>query len=280
MRFFPSKKQWNGWSLPSKLTAVGFYLTLLPMVMGGMSYVAVKVERYLSSQIGIVDVVMVGDDFKGVFSSFHSDRNIDVSYPYVSTILSSGFIDKINREIESNVLDAIQSNLLEYRVRYEVGILTKNLISLKVYQYYYYDGAMNGNESEFSLNFDPIAERFFDFFDVFDARRDALNELKKKISREVSTICEYGVFDDNFEKASYVPRFFIKENDVEFVFSEYEVTPGVCGSFVVKLPYKDIVNYLKVDGPLGHLAPASGNWEAGGHFVNSVMEELEKLKSN
>lgn len=270
MRFFPNKKTME-W--------VGFYLTLLPMVVGGVSYVAIRVERYLSSQIGIVDVVKGQDDFKGVFSSFHPSRSINISYPYVSATLSSDFIDKVNREIEGDVLDAVQSDLLEYRVRYEVGVLTKNLISLKIYQYYYYDGAMNGNESEFSLNFDPAKERFFDFFDVFDARRDALNELKKKIAKELNAICEYGAFEDRFQKASYVPRFFIKENDIEFVFSEYEVTPGVCGSFVVKIPYKNIVNYLKVDGPLGRFAPASGDWEAGGHFVNNVMEELEKLES-
>jgi hypothetical protein len=279
VRFFPSKKQWLGWSLPSKLTAIGFYLTLLPMVVGGMSYVAVQVERYLSSQIGIVDVVMGVDDFKDVFSNVHPERNINISYPYVRATLSSGFIDKVNREIKSNILDAIENNLLEYRVRYETGVFSKNLISLKIYQYYYYDGAMNGNESEFSLNFDPVSERVFDFFDVFDARRDALNELKKKIAKEISAICEYGLFEGRFQKASYVPRFFIRDDDIEFVFSEYEVTPGVCGSFVVKLPYKNIVNYLKVDGPLGRLAPASGDWEAGGHFVNSVMEELEKLES-
>lgn len=279
MRFFPSKKQWVGWSLPSKLTAVGFYLTLLPMVVGGVSYVAVQVERYLSSQIGIVDVVMGVDDFKDVFSNVHPERSINISYPYVNATLSSDFIDKVNREIESNILNAIQDNLLEYQVRYETGILTKNLISLKIYQYYYYDGAMNGNESEFSLNFDPATERVFDFFDVFDARRDALNELKKKIVKEISAICTYGVFEDRFQKASYVPRFFIKDDDIEFVFSEYEVTPGVCGSFVVKLPYKNVINYLKVDGPLGRLAPASGDWEAGGHFVNGIMEKLEKFES-
>ncbi|MGU9806632.1 UNVERIFIED_CONTAM: DUF3298 domain-containing protein [Pseudomonas sp. CM11] len=279
MRLFPSKRQWGGWSLPSKYTAIGLYVTLLPMIVAGVSYVAVQAEKFLSSQIEIVEVIKKEDDFKDVFSNYNPGRSIEISYPYVDAALSSDYIDKINREVEGNILGAIQNNLLQYQVRYEVGVISKNLISFKVYQYYYYEGAINGNESEFSLNFDPVTERFFDFFDVFDARRDALNEIKKKIAREVNSVCEAGVFEDKFQKSSYVPRFFIREDDIEFVFSEYEVAPGVCGSFVVKLPYKSLVNYLKVDGPLGRLAPASGNWEAGEHFVNGIMEVLEKNKS-
>lgn len=278
MRLFPSKKQWRGWSLPSRYTAIGLYVTMLPLALTGVSYVALQVRDYLSSQIEIVEIVKKEDDFKHVFFDYHPDRSIDVSYPYVDAALSSDYIDKINREIEGNVVGAIRNNLLQYQVRYEKGVISKNLISLKIYQYYYYEGAVNGNESEFSLNFDPVSERLFDFFDVFDARRDALKEIKLRIARELNVICEYGVFEDRFHKASYVPRFFIQEENIEFVFSEYEVTPGVCGSFVVKLPYKNIVNYLRVDGPLGRLTPASGDWEAGGHFVNGIMEALERHK--
>lgn len=279
MRLFPSKRQWNGWNLLSKYTAIGFFVTLLPMAIAGVSYVAVQVERFLSSQIEIVEIIKKERDFKDVFSNYNPGRSIEISYPYVDAALSSDFLDKINREVEGSILGAIENNLLQYQVSYETGVVSKNLISFKIYQYYYYEGAVNGNESEFSLNFDPLTERFFDFFDVFDARRDALNEFKKKIAREVSSVCVGGIFEEKFQNSSYVPRFFIREDDIEFVFSEYEITPGVCGSFVVKLPYKSIVNYLKVDGPLGHLAPASGNWEAGEHFVNGIMEAIEKNKS-
>lgn len=279
MLFFERVKKIIGWDSSNKITVVSFYLTLVPMVFSVFVYASVKIEGYLSSKISVDEVVKGEKDFDGVFSSLKLDRKIQISYPYVNALLSSDFIDGVNKEIEGNVLGAIQDNLVDYDVSYKVGVLSKRLISLSVHQYYYYEGGANGNGSEFALNFDPSKGRFFDFFDVFDARRDALVEVKKKILKKINVVCEYGVFDGKFDKASYIPRFFITKRGMEFVFSEYEVTPGVCGSFSVELLYKDISKYLKSDGPLGVLAPASGTWEAGDHFVNSIMESMDDLGS-
>lgn len=274
--FLPSAKQWRGWSLPSKYTVVGFYFALLPFLIAGGGYVVGKVESYLAKKIS-VDAVKL--DIKGVAGLqegflLPAGSEINVSYPAVNYIIPNDFLEGINKEVESSILEYLSSGLLEYNVDYEVGVVTSEVISFKVYQYYYYKGAANGNASEFAYNFDPLRKLNFDFFDVFDARRNALNGLKKIIAKKIKAVCESGVFYEFFNESSFIPRFFIKNEGVDFVFSEYEVTPGYCGSFAISVGYDELSSYLKRDGPLGRMAPASGQWEAGTHFMNAIKSAM------
>ena len=82
------------------------------------------------------------------------------------------------------------------------------------------------------------------------------------------------MFEYKFDRASFIPRFYLTSKSVVFVFSEYEVTPGACGSKEVQIRYTDINRFLRSDGPLGLLVPASGDWQASDHFVRGVMEML------
>ena len=156
-----------------------------------------------------------------------------------------------------------------YNSDYEIGIVSSHLLSIKMTQYTFYYPALNGNNSVWAINIDPLHHRDFDFFDVFDAKRNALEEIKEIIKNK----SECGFFD-NFNKASFIPRFFIKNNSIEFIFSEYEVTPGMCGNVIIKIEYDELINYFRYDGPLGVLISASRSWNADYHWYKAISKTM------
>lgn len=62
MRLWPTRNQWNGWSLPSKLTALGALLALISLLLY-LTEKAIDVTRYLDGeedQTSIVEVPELG----------------------------------------------------------------------------------------------------------------------------------------------------------------------------------------------------------------------------
>ncbi|MEH2922417.1 DUF3298 domain-containing protein [Samsonia erythrinae] len=280
MQLLPNKAQWKKWSLPSKMTAVGLYLTVIPLAFSAMSYVLVSLGHWLDKRVDVTSVTRsLADIEKESGITFnHDEANIQVNYPQLTYLLPNKFLAGINQEIENNVMSYINEYLLEYHVDHEIGLLSENMVSLRINQYYYYKGALNGDNSQFAINLQPGDDRIIDFFDIFDARRDALNEIKALITDKIGEVCEYGIFADKLEKPGFIPRFFMTPDTINFIFSEYEITPGVCGGVTVKISYDELIDYIRNDGPLGQLKPQAGAWTAGEHFINSMMINMGKFK--
>ncbi|EPQ9972214.1 MULTISPECIES: RsiV family protein [Vibrio] len=276
----PTKNQWEKWTLPSKMTAVGFYLAVLSIITSIISFVSITGYEALSEQYDIYEVQpspkMMNDQMSGNYYERQSD--ISISYPQISSYLDNDFFEILNSEIEASALGYLAENLYEYSFSYSVGITGKHLLSVKMNQYYYYYSAANGNSSTFAINIDPLGSRVIDFYDVFDARRDSLNGIKSLLRSKLDKQC--AIFEEKYQQSSYVPRFFINEEGVEFLFSEYEVTPGVCGSFGINISFEKLVSYIKVDGPLGVLVPATGKWQAEEHFLDSITLQIQKHNSD
>lgn len=262
------------------MTAVGFYLAVISIIIPIISFVSITGYEALSEQYDIYEVQpspkLMNEQMSGNYTERQND--ISISYPQISSYVGNDFYDILNSEIEASALGYLTENLYEYSFSYSVGLAGKHLLSIKMNQYYYYYPAANGNRSTFAINVDPLGSRVIDFFDVFDARRDSLNEIKSLLRSKFDKQC--AIFEEKYQQSSYVPRFFINEEGVEFLFSEYEVTPGVCGSFGVNIPFEKLVSYIKVDGPLGVLVPATGKWQAEEHFLESFTLQIQKYNSD
>ena len=276
VKVFPTKNQWKKWTLPSKLTALAFYLSVATILISVISYTTIKVQDYLNSVIYVkennIDVNSI--DKAILLKNIEYNGDIKVKYPQIKHILSNKLLDKINEEIKRNATEHLRKYIIDYNFNYKEGIVTPKLLTLKIEQYYYYYGAANGNASIFSINVDPNSQKIIDFFDVFDQRRNALNEIKSIIYKKAKKECA-SVFNDDLEKSSYIPRFFIKKESIEFIFSEYEITPGACGSFTIDIPYSEIIELIRHDGPLALIVSPAGNWEASEIFRRSIMSTLE-----
>lgn len=281
IQIIPNKKQWTKWSLPSKLTALAFYLAIGAIAISLISYTSIKGKEFLSSRIGIkkviIDSTLIQKYTGGQFSKYGG--YINISYPKITYYLSNPFLEYINDEVKNNALFCLDSSIIEYNFEYKIGLVTPYLLTIKMDQYYYYFLAANGNASIIAINIDPSSNRIIDFFDVFDPRRNALIGIKTLIEKQLKKDYD-GYFKEEFDRASYIPRFFIKDESIEFVFSEYEITPGAYGSFCIDIPYKEVIEFIKPDGPLGLLASPSGTWYSGDHFVNGVMKYIEKMNTD
>lgn len=271
----PSIRQWSKWSIPSKASYIGLVLAIIiPLTSFATLKISTIIEDYVFNSLEVkkIDYPYTFKDIK--YDGY--DREIDnIFYPQIIyPFFSNKFLDYINNEIKENVLQSITEDLVIYNSDYEKGIISPNLLSIKMTQYTFHYPALNGNNSVWSININPKTNNYFDFFDVFDAKRNALEEVKNIIKNQNE--CD---FFSRFDEPSFIPRFFIKNESIEFLFSEYEVSPGVCGNIIIDLKYSEVLDYLNHNGPLGVLISPSGSWDADFHWVKSIfrtMDELEK----
>lgn len=285
-KFLPTREQFDKWSLPSKYSAIGFYIAIIPILLYSIptsflwSYE--KLQEYSLNYLTIKEINYTfkfnSETLKNDISNSSINREhkkFDFVYPQIHTFFIDNYIDFINQEIKENILNVYQENLFEYNSSYEIGIVTPQLLSLKWNQYTYYYPGVNGDNSVFAINIVPNEKRSLEFFDIFDARLNALENVKEMIKNkhESENGCE---FNENFEMTNFVPRFFIKNDGIEFIFSEYEASPGVCGSISVFLEHQRLENNYRQDGPLGIFIKTTRTWDATNYFVNSVMLRYEK----
>ena len=285
-KILPTLKQFKKWSLPSKYTAISFFISIiLYTIPTSLLWSYEKLEGYSLNNLKIKENNYTFKFNNEIYKSDITNTEIkreytkfDITYPQIDSFISNDFINSINYFLKENILNAYQENLLEYVSDYEIGIVSPDLLSIKWSQYTYYYPAANGDSSILAINVVPNKKHYLQFFDIFDAKLNALEHVKEMIKHknESENGCE---FNENFYKTNFIPRFFIKNEGIEFIFSEYEVTPGMCGSFNVFLEHKRLENNYRQDGPLGVFIKTSRTWNATDHFVNSVMSTYEKLKN-
>ncbi|TCO01719.1 RsiV family protein [Natronoflexus pectinivorans] len=281
MKLIPQKDRWQKWSLPSKFTVLSFYLAIIIASISLISFTSIKLNNYFSSVFWIKEIKvnekMIEKKTNGTYKEY--DGYIEISYPRIMKLAPNQYIDKINREIEKSAISYLEEHLIEYVYSYSVGLKKREIISIKMEQYYYYFMAMNGNSSIKTININPITQSIIDFYDIFDVRRNALIEIKKIIGEKLIEK-HGGYFEDKLNKGSFIPRFFLKDNSIEFVFSKYEVTPGVADAPFVEIQYIDLLDFIRHDGPLGYLLPVGRNWEAADHFVKGIIETVDRLRND
>ena len=269
----PKRNRWRKWSLPTKVGYVSSIFGILGFIIGALSSITMGFEKYIErftlNSLSIrevkYDYTFSTDTYNGFERDIQKIFYLKIKYPF----FKKDFLEYINNELKNNVLDSINESLVMYNSDYEIGIVSARLLSIKMTQYTFHYPALNGNNSVWAINIDPLNHTDFDFFDVFDAKRNALEEIKKIIKNKSE--CD---FFDNFNKASFIPRFFIKNDGIEFIFSEYEVTPGMCGNVIVKIEYDELVNYLRHDGPLGVLISPSRSWNADYHWYKAISNAI------
>lgn len=285
-RLLPTKKKYTQWSLPSKYSALGFWITIasyLYLIPTSVLWTYDKLQEYNLDNLTIKEIKHTfqfkSTTYQDTITNTQIKRDntkFNITYPQIDTLINNNYISFINKQLKYNILDAYQENLLEYNYKYEIGLVTPQLLSIKWYHYTYYYPAPNGNASVFAFNIVPNQKKSLEFFDIFDARLNALKNVKKMIKNkhESSNGC---AFNDTFDNDGFIPRFFIKDDGIEFIFSEYEASPGMCSSINVFLEHQRLENYYKQDSPLGIFVKTSRTCDATNHFVNSVMSNYEAM---
>ena len=173
-----------------------------------------------------------------------------VRYPSIVSTDSGIALNVLNNELEEQALAFLKEGVVSYSCDYTIGLATPRLVSLKMEQYYYYQGAASGHESLSIVNFGLSLDKAIEFHDLFDAKKGALQGIKRLIIENLPQDCRSEPFDEYYE-SNYIPRFFLYNTGIEFVFSEYEILPGYCGNVAVDFPYDELAKWIKPSGLLG-----------------------------
>jgi hypothetical protein len=269
MYLIPNKDQWKKWSLPSKLTVISAYLAIIPIVISIISISGNAVYGYLSHQYSIHEELLSNEMFSKNTGKNITDPglSIKVVYPHIKSLMSKSIFQQANKEIIDSIVSNLKPDVIDLLRKYSITMKNDRVLSIMFESYSYYQGALNGDGSFGSINIDLKNDQFIEFFDVFDVRKNPVIEIKRILRKKLDERC---ILDDHLNSERYIPRFSLSENEVIFLFSEYEATAGFCGHFTIGIPYDDVSSYIRKDGTVGSKFKASANWDGREHKKNGV----------
>ncbi len=187
-------------------------------------------------------------------------QKINAKVPLIIFPYKDDIFKKVKKEIIDITVPVIgDPTLIDFTSDYKIGVNNGRIFSIKLIQYEYFSKASHGNSEVLAINLDLKCRRFIKFFDIFDETKHIfdpetntykeifpLDEIKKILRKRIEEKnCK--VFEEEFKKCSFIPQIFLTEDGIEFIFSKYEVTPGNCGSFSIKLPYDMLKIYMRED---------------------------------
>lgn len=275
----PTKKQWSKWSLPSKLTAISAYLAFATALIGFVAFFLSEGEEYLSKRYSIEPVEV---DLRDLGIQLNLDEDAaefksSVTYPKFSALINTDVFTRANTEILDSVNSYLTENTQGIRYDYDVTIKTSKVASLYLDIWYMDKRRWNQDGYYGAINIDIEKRTYIEFYDLFDVRKGALEAVKDILRYELcADPIQNDVFRERFISNSYIPKFSIGENEIVFLFSEYEVTPGACGHLKVKIPISTLSEYLRKDGVLGGLASTSNTWKARDYLKEWIQEASKR----
>lgn len=191
-------------------------------------------------------------------------EDYELQFPKIETILPNRFLQEVNDKILSLSYSQMAPSSRSHMVSYDVALSSKSVLSFVLKIFVFYDGALNPSESVFSFNIDMRNGHYIDILDIFRGGYQTIGVVKNIILPYVYEECD-GVFEQAYFDKQFVPRFALHDKHIEFIFSEYEVTPGVCGSFSVPVSYQEFSRLIDYSGPLADKAFPVGVWNAEEH---------------
>ncbi|MDY0144121.1 MAG: RsiV family protein [Bacteroidales bacterium] len=274
MRIFPTKTQWKKWSLPSKLSVIGVYITTLSFIIFLITIIPSS-KKYDSSnnqtiisQLNydvfnyIIDSLSIDFSYpyKGEWKDFYGLNNTyNVTYPVIKfkdNILVENKVKEQIREIfmfwELDI-DNIEKSTWEGEIKSNFKVVYKihNLLGIRIETFWYGMGAAHGNISITSLNLNMANGEIFEFKDIFRSwSSDSIKQLLIEKLLNHSCVC----VDEKVEIDNYDDKnFYFDSTGINVVFSKYEVACGACGPVEVKLLYNEILDLINPNGPMKYI---------------------------
>jgi hypothetical protein len=123
-------------------------------------------------------------------------------------------------------------------------------------EFYHFTGGAHGMTGVYFANFNSQTGKKLELTDLLiPGYENELNKVAEKIFRKVRELKS----EDNFEEAGFWfernkfalnENFGIKTDGLVFFFNSYEIAPYAMGPTEILIPYKEIKNLVKQDGPL------------------------------
>jgi hypothetical protein len=176
----------------------------------------------------------------------------DVVYPRVSGLKDEAVEAKINMLIEERVLSMIPKEgcdvYQEIKGIYKVELNDRSILSVKFDVYTFRIHAANGIDEQRSLTVNLETGKEYRLYDLFKRNsnyKSVISEIIKNQIEEqnIPLIKEFRGIDD-------YENFYLTENALVIYFQEIEFTPHYIGIPEFTIPYAQIRNLIREEGPI------------------------------
>lgn len=180
------------------------------------------------------------------------DECTDVVYPRVSGLLDDEVEERINRLIQARVSAMVPDEgcdvYREIKGTYEVMLNEKGILSVKFNVYSIRNHAANGIDEQRSLTVNLETGKEYRLYDLFKRHSNYKSVLNRIIQeqieeRDIPLIKEFTGIDDYED-------FYLTKNSLVVYFQEIEFTPHYVGIPEFTIPYSQIKNLVRDDGPI------------------------------
>lgn len=183
-------------------------------------------------------------------------ERLDVEYPVVEGLASKSAETYINAVIYG-IIDAELTNIGYYENpmtditgKYHIRSNEKGVLSISL-EIYWFSGGAHGMTELISITFDVKTGRIYRLEDVFKPGSDYVRRLSDIIKRQIvekdiPVIVEFNSIQPDQD-------FYIEGRKLVIYFQLYELAPYAYGFPTFSIPYREIEDILRKDGPLGRL---------------------------
>lgn len=176
-------------------------------------------------------------------------RNVMVRYPLVEGLSDSAVQKEINEHLETLFTEARANITVEDGLSVDDSFqasLTKNLLTISMIGYDYFEGAAHGMPIREFYFIDINTGEFYDFKDLFIKGSDYKATIDEFIRTKMSEANpdESMFFADDFKGITDAQHFFLTENGIVIYFYPYEIAAYAAGFPEFEIPFEDLMEFI------------------------------------
>lgn len=205
---------------------------------------------------------MIGNGARAQIAEERIRQNgINIVYPQVAGLPDPEVQDRINRTIKNAVNrliasqrqwpDAAGLEIGEMTGTYKIGVNKNGILSVRLENFIYPTGAAHGLTMVKSVTVDLKTGKVYTLKDLFQRGADYILTLNKMIAeqfrkRDLPMVNEFKGITVNQD-------YYLTPQKLVIYFQIYEYTPYYVGIPEFPIPYRQIINYINEQGPIGRL---------------------------
>jgi Protein of unknown function (DUF3298) len=248
----------GNWTKPggARGDAEYFYLTEEPQPSGGAAVATKQVREQNKKRGYTVDAEYPQIEGAGNFNALAEE--------FVTKEVAEFKRDAGRRPGEKDSMPDASEDSLD--IRYFVRLLTTDLISVEFQIDYYEHGAAHGSHAFYEINYDAMAGRELQLADLFRPGSDYLKKISEVAIKQVRRwnkdsaaggghqyLTDEGITSGAGPDAENYHSWTITPRGLAVTFDYYQLGAYAAGAPKVVLPYADLKDVIRADGPLAPL---------------------------
>lgn len=179
-------------------------------------------------------------------------RSVMVRYPQVEGLKDPAIQKNINEQLETQFTEARANITVDDNLSVNDSFkasLNKNLLTISMSGYDYYEGAAHGMPLREFFFIDITTGEFYDFSDLFIQGGEYKTYIDEFIRTKISEADpeESMFFPDTFTGITDSPYFYLKENSIVIYFYPYEIAAYAAGFPEFEISFEELKDFIKTD---------------------------------